>query len=257
MTGRGASSASAVTPAHLAELSAGRTEARTLSEALVVDQGALASHVLPELPRAALERIARAADLGILKRMTLIGTLLHEHFGSAIPREILQNPSDTVRGWACFMVGADDSASVEEILTRIRPLADDPHFTVREWAWMGVRRRLAADLYPSIELLAGWTNSRSENVRRFATESLRPRGVWAAHIATLKAEPEHGLPLLEPIRADPSRYVQDSVSNWINDASKTRPDWARELCSRWLAEDQSAATARIVTRALRSTTVSG
>lgn len=252
MTGRGASSASGVEPGHLAELNTGRTEARTLSEALVVDQGILASHVLPELPRSVHHRITGAAHLGILKRMTLIGAVLHAQCGPTVPEHILRHPSDTVRGWACFMVGSDESASIEDILARIKPLADDPHFTVREWAWMGVRRRLSAELHTSIELLTDWTQNRSENIRRFATESLRPRGVWAPHIAVLKAEPERGMPVLEPLRTDSSRYVQDSVSNWINDAAKTRPDWARQLCSRWLEEDQSAATARIVNRALRS-----
>ena len=89
-------------------------------------------------------------------------------------------------------------------------------------------------------------------MRRFASEALRPRGVWAAHIPTLKQQPERGEPILHPLRADPSQYVQDSVANWINDASKTRPDWAIALCKRWVAENDNAATARIVKRALRS-----
>jgi len=223
--GRGASSTSAVPPEHLAELNAGRGVARPPRQAMVIEQGLLMESALPELPRSMALRVTGAADLGILKKMTLVGTLLHEHFGTEIPDVVLKHSSDTVRGWACFMVGSDESASVEETLARIQPLADDAHFTVREWAWMGVRKRLVADLHESIEQLAHWTQDRSDNVRRFSTEALRPRGVWASHISVLKSEPELGLPLLEPLRSDPSRYVQDSVSNWINDASKTRPDW--------------------------------
>ena len=163
------------------------------------------------------------------------------------------HPSDTVRGWGCFLVGARDDLDVAARLALIRPLADDPHFGVREWAWMAVRPHLVAELDASVALLAGWTGDVSERVRRFASEALRPRGVWAGHIAALKRQPEKGLPILEPLRADPAVYVQDSVANWLNDAAKDQPDWVREVCGRWQAErPEDSNTQRIVRRALRS-----
>ena len=140
-----------------------------------------------------------------------------------------------MRGWACFLVGALPDVSLQARLDRIRPLADDAHFGVREWAWLAVRPRLADDLQASVQALRPWTQDRSERVRRFASESLRPRGVWCAHIAALKSDPAIALPLLEPLRADPAAYVQDSVANWLNDASKDQPAWVRAVCARWLA----------------------
>ena len=92
----------------------------------------------------------------------------------------------------------------------------------------------------------------SERIRRFASEALRPRGVWARHIPALKEEPERGLPFTRAARADSSATVQDSVANWVHDASKTQPTWAIELCERWREESPGPATERIIKRALRS-----
>lgn len=184
--------------------------------------------------------------------MTSIGAALADHLDAPEVERLAGHASDTVRGWACFLMAAHSDAGPAALLDRLRCLADDEHFAVREWVWMAARPTLTSDLDVSIDALAGWAGDPSERVRRFASEALRPRGVWAAHIPALKQQPERGESILHPLRADPSRYVQDSVANWINDAAKTRPDWAIDLCERWTAESDDSATARIVKRALRS-----
>ncbi|WP_416051402.1 DNA alkylation repair protein [Cupriavidus basilensis] len=251
-TRKGASRAADIPADILAALERGDLQSATLIECLALNQVTLLRAVFPKLPPAAMQQAEAASQLGILKRMASIGAILMEQLGAAGIARCQAHPSDTVRGWACFMAGMRPGLDLSQRLAAIRALADDPHFGVREWAWMAVRPHLAADLDTSIALLAAWTASPSERLRRFATEALRPRGVWCAHIAALKKHPAQALPLLDALKADPSPYVQDSVANWLNDAAKDSPDWVRSLCERWQRGDPPAATGRICARALRN-----
>jgi len=209
----------------------------------------------PDLSPQTLEKAQAICQLGILKRMMGMGALLLEALGTDGIAPCQTHGADTVRGWACFMIGARADLDLPARLAAIAPLADDMHFGVREWAWMAVRPHLAQDLDAAITLLTPWTASTSERLRRFASEALRPRGVWCSHIQALKRKPALMLPILSALRADPSVYVQDSVANWLNDAAKDQADWVRQLCQQWLQGQASAATRRICQRALRSVKV--
>jgi len=249
---KGARSRAGIAPETLAALNAGRIAAATLAECLAVDHAALIRAAVPDLPPERLAELEALAGAGITRRMAAAADALLAHPGEGGAERLAAHASDTVRGWAAFMVGRAPGLALAERLEGLRGFADDPHFGVREWAWMALRPHIAADIGAAIRLLAPWTGEASANLRRFAVEATRPRGVWAAHIPALKRDPGLGLPLLEPLKADPAPYVQDSVANWINDAAKDRPDWARELCARWRRESPSSATDRICRRATRS-----
>ena len=242
-----------ITAERLAELNSGRDESRNLAEVLAISHSTLLTQVVPEAPEELVEAARHADSLGILARMQAMGEALSAHLGRSACLDLTDHPADTVRGWAVFaLVAQEKDADVDTLLALARPAADDPHFGVREWSWMSVRPHLVPQLDEAIGALRPWTSDPSERIRRFASEALRQRGVWARHIPALKKEPERGLPLLEPLRADSSHYVQDSVANWVNDAAKTQPAWARELCERWQEESPTPATERIIKRALRS-----
>lgn len=249
---KGASRASDIPPEVLQALSCGSMQSATLAECMALDQARLMRTVFPGLPPRLLKEVDAACKLGILKRMGRIGAVLLEALGVDGIETCRTHDADTVRGWACFMIGAQPGMALSDRLAAVRPLADDGHFGVREWAWMALRPHLVAELDGSLSLLAQWTASPSERLRRFACEALRPRGVWCAHIAGLKRAPERALPILAPLRADGSRYVQDSVANWLNDAGKDQPDWVRSLCELWLQGAPSDATRRICQRAMRN-----
>ena len=233
-------------------LSRGQMQSATLADCMALDQAMLVRTVFPGLSASALKAVNVACALGVLKRMACIGAVLLDELGTDGIAQCQSHAADTVRGWACFMIGAQPALDLQARLTSIRPLADDVHFGVREWAWMGVRPHLAQELAESIAHLAPWTAEPSERLRRFASEALRPRGVWCAHIAALKREPAQALPILSPLRADPSAYVQDSVANWLNDAAKDQPVFVRDLCTQWLQGASTDATRRICQRAQRN-----
>ena len=219
---KGARRAADLPPETLAALNEGHIASATLPEILAIDQARLLRAAFPGLPAAIDEQARAACQLGIAARMARMGALLLQALGPGAVSACQAHASDTVRGWACFAIGAQE-LPLRERLQATRSLADDPHFGVREWAWLAQRPHLARELDAAIALLTEWTASPSERLRRFASEALRPRGVWCAHIAALKADPARALPLLAPLRADPSAYVQDSVSNWLNDAATDQP----------------------------------
>lgn len=235
----------------LDDLNAGTRQTANLAEGLAVDFVALMAAAVPDVPEEAHVRLTVGSP-SITQRMRIAGELLLEHVGLGGLDALIDHRSDTVRGWAAYMVGLAPGLSLAERFTLIRPLAGDAHFGVREWAWMPLRQHIAADVGRAIRLLEPWVHEESANLRRFAVEATRPRGVWTEHITELKENPRLGLPLLKPLRADPTKYVQDSVSNWLNDAAKSNPDWVRDLVDGWADGCDDRNTLRICRRAVRS-----
>lgn len=258
---KGAARIALIPPEVLDALNAGRLPTVNLNEFLALD--------LPRLTRAVAQQIgldpnaeALADTLAMLgafkpmKRHLHVARALYELTAprtdrDAVATRLARHPSDVARCWATHWV-MFSPLPLPDKLAAVRCFAADPHFGVREMAWMAVRDEVAGALDEALALLAPWVRDADENIRRFASELTRPRGVWCAQIEALKAEPWRGLPLLVPLRADPSRYVQNSVANWLNDASKTQPQWVDALCERWLAESPVPETAYIVRRARRS-----
>ncbi|WP_027017177.1 DNA alkylation repair protein [Comamonas composti] len=249
---KGAVRVADIDPALLQALSRGELETVNLVECLALDQVQLLATVFPDLSEKAQQAARQAGALGILKRMAAMGELLLQELGEQGIARCREHGVDTVRGWACFMIAAREGLDLQARLEAMQALADDAHFGVREWAWLALRPHVMDALDEAMVLLARWTASPSPRLRRFACEALRPRGVWCAHIAGLKRDPQKALPILVALRADEAVYVQDSVANWLNDAGKTRPDWVRGLCAQWLQDSPCQATRRIVERALRN-----
>ncbi|MDN3691400.1 DNA alkylation repair protein [Chryseobacterium tructae] len=245
----------------LIQLNNGEIETANLTEWLAVDQRLLLENLLKQNNRSEyFQKILNRVDQ--LKKQTV--NTINEAIGLGILELALKNKdeefllklsfhqADLVRCWAAYTIGRNNSFSTKEKLKKIQPFAADSHFGVREICWMTVRPDIATNLKESLSVLSEWTKHENENIRRFASESTRPRGVWCEHIDLLKQNPGLGLEILEPLRSDSSKYVQDSVGNWLNDASKSQPEFVVEICDEWLRESNTKETQYIVKKALRT-----
>ncbi|MDM0032740.1 DNA alkylation repair protein [Variovorax sp. J22P271] len=258
---KGAFRIALIPPEVLDALNDGLLETVNLNEFMALELPRLARSVAAQIGLdPASERVAdTCAMLPAFKPMQRHGHIARAFYDlagdhperDAVAHRLATHASDVARCWATQWLPMS-GLTLPEQLAAVRRFAADAHFGVREMAWMGVREATIGALDQALALLQPWTADPDPNIRRFASELTRPRGVWCPQIERLKAEPWLALPLLEPLRADPSRYVQNSVANWLNDASRTQPDWVEATCARWLAESDSAETRYIARRALRT-----
>ncbi|MFH6992616.1 DNA alkylation repair protein [Flavobacterium sp. FlaQc-48] len=258
---KGARSAKDIPMAILEQLNKGEIETANLVEWLAVDQVLLLKNVLEQFDKTCyLEPVL--CDIKSLKKLTV--NTVNEAIGVGLMRQSILNndvtilaemsnhKSDLVRCWTAYTIGRDSKLNINEMLEQIQVFAADTHFGVREISWLAVRSVILKNLNQSLEILLKWTFNENENIRRFATESTRPRGIWCEHSEELKKKPELAAAILNSLKSDSSKYVQDSVGNWLNDASKSRPDFVMDLCERWKAENPEEETLYIIKRALRT-----
>ena len=125
--------------------------------------------------------------------------------------------------------------------------------TRRNTAEYAVRPYIEADPERALGIMLGWTASDDLHIRRLASEGVRPRLPWAKKLDMFVADPTQAITLVSVLRADPSRYVQTSVANLINDVSRDHPETVIELAWRWSRENNENTDwiTRHATRTLR------
>lgn len=224
----------------------------------------LATQVAQEFPqfdakRFEVQAAQSLADLSLTDRVRLLQSLLISelspdlHSDASRLRQLAARwPADINRGWACYAVwpliemigkcGRDDTSQAMSLL------ADFTHLFTAEFAMRWYVRERLTEVHP---IIMRWTTSESPHIRRLASECLRPRLPWGGHIKTLQKDPALILMVIERLKDDPSRYVQKSVGNNLNDISKDQPELVLAICKRWL-DDASPVRQQIVKRALRT-----
>lgn len=254
---KGARSQKDISPDILDQLNRGLIESANLTEWLSVDHTCLIKNVLPpefrEKCLSVVDNLQSKSTMSVIKAIgEFLYNTLKQNYGVSLFEELKVHKSDSVRCWAAYIVGFNTLLSIHQKLEQIQVFAADSHFGVREISWMAVREDVTKYLDEAIPILQEWSTHSDPNIRRFASESIRPNGVWCKKIDRLKLNPEIALGILENLKSDPSKYVQDSVANWLNDASKTRPDFVSGLCEKWSKDSPTKETQYIIKRALRS-----
>lgn len=248
------SSAKDIPASLLTCLSKGQVESKTLAEITAIDIALLMKHNIPSCKKRDMSFFS--GKMGILKKMKEAAVIVSDSHGFEYHKNLLANKkSDTLRGIGAFMVGENVSLTAKQKVKAIVPYAKDAHFGVREWAWMAIRNDIANDFGMLYECIFPLSTNRNEYVKRFSVESIRPRGVWAAHITELKTNPGLAEPLIDNLFLDKSRYVNDSVGNWLNDAAKDNPDWVKKKCQKVLKNSDAGAAKTVdyvVSKATRS-----
>lgn len=128
-------------------------------------------------------------------------------------------------------------------------------FTAFGSSEFAVRHLLRRDLPRGLATMARWAHDENEHVRRLASEGSRPRLPWSFKLDAVIADPSLTQPIVDTLKADPSRYVRKSVANHLNDIARDSPDWLLDRIESWPRDD--AATNWIARHALRTLVKSG
>lgn len=260
---KGARKANEIPSEVLKLLNSGTIETVNLTEWLAVNHTQLIETNFSNLgiskptTEAVLKAVKNQKKSSTMSTIKTVGETLYQQIKETdefpvIYENLSNHPSDSIRCYAPYLVALNENLSIEEKLNQAKPLVADAHFGVREIVWMALRPEIEKHLEKSIQILTQWTKSNNENIRRFTTEATRPRGVWCKHIEALKENPEMALPILENLKSDPSKYVQDSMGNWLNDASKSNPNFVIEICEKWQKESPTKSTEKIIKQARRT-----
>jgi hypothetical protein len=162
-----------------------------LVEWLALDQRVMVRHVLPAVGlKSAVAGALAVCEAEQKPSAMLLLKAIGRHLAGEIelkasPRspfgKLLRHPSDVVRSWACFAVTYTDGLTLTRRIEALQPLAADPHFGVRETAWMALRPAVEGELEPAIELLCLGASPRPTSATAPGSNAALRRLVFAPH----------------------------------------------------------------------------
>ncbi len=118
--------------------------------------------------------------------------------------------------------------------------------TKRHTGEFAVRPLMMTHTRSTMETLYKWSKDESVHVRRCASEGLRPLLPWAKKTRAALNEADLYMSILSALKDDPSKFVQKSVGNNINDLYKVDALLAQKIVDVWEAHPQSKPTQWII-----------
>ncbi|WP_331726159.1 hypothetical protein [Streptomyces sp. NBC_00470] len=88
----------------------------------------------------------------------------------------------------------------------------------------------------TFKVIESWTADPDHRVRRLASECTRPRLPWSVRIPV---DLDAGIPILDQLYSDASRFVTQSVANHLSDIAEDDLPLVVDTLGRWRAEDRA------------------
>ncbi|MCB0263600.1 MAG: DNA alkylation repair protein [Calditrichia bacterium] len=208
-----------------------------------------------------IETVAKRVDpLELKARVEVISDGLREHlpqpFDAAIDilLQIIGPPNPNETGmfnegyWLMPVAFFVEKYGIDHFETSMRAIYEITQRNTGEYAI-----RPFIEKYPEQTLcvMHQWSTDASFHVRRLASEGARPRLPWAKKLDMFIADPIPVLPILENLNRDPSKFVQKSVANHLNDILKDNYETGMRVLRKW-SEHPAPETKWIIKHALRN-----
>lgn len=172
----------------------------------------------------------------------------------AVPEWDRGPADDSLRGfatWPVFVFVETVGLALGEF--GLRALGQLTHLFSAEFA---IRSFVKKNTESSMAVVNEWASHPDEQVRRLASEGIRPRLPWAGKLTQFVQDPTPVIEVLDKLIDDESLYVRRSVANNLSDIAADHPDLAVATCERWL-KTPTAERRWIAKRATRNLIKSG
>ncbi len=124
--------------------------------------------------------------------------------------------------------------------------------TKRNTSEYAIRPFIEKDQKKTLKQILKWSKNSNKHIRRLASEGVRPRLPWASKLDCFIENPKPILPILNNLKEDPSKYVQKSVANCLNDIFKDNLEIGKALVEEWLSDHPTKETKWIIKHGIRS-----